>query len=297
MAPPLVSVIMNCYNGEKYLRQAIESVLAQTYQHWELVFWDNQSTDSSAEIFKGYSDSRLHYRYAPAHTLLYEARNLAIECAAGDLIAFLDVDDWWVPAKLEKQVPLFADDEVGLVCSNYWIESERKRKRWVALRNPAPNGWVLDDLLRSYFIGLLTLVVRRAALASLDYACDPRYHVMGDLDLAVRLSISWKLGYVHEPLGFYRLHFSNEVSKSRDRHADELSLWLREMQQVDAVRSSPAFAATRAHFTYLMAMNHILQANKDRARQLLHELPWGRTRLRLWVALLLPRFAFNLFKN
>jgi len=76
---PLVSVVMNCYNGEKYLREAIESVLTQTCQNWEIIFWDNQSTDRSAEIFKSYADPRLKYFYAPKHTWLYEARNYAIE--------------------------------------------------------------------------------------------------------------------------------------------------------------------------------------------------------------------------
>ena len=51
---PLVSVIMNCFNGEKYLREAIDSVIAQTYTNWEIIFWDNQSVDRSAEIFKSY---------------------------------------------------------------------------------------------------------------------------------------------------------------------------------------------------------------------------------------------------
>ena len=54
---PLVSIIMNCYNGEKYLSEALDSVLEQTYQNWELIFWDNQSVDKSAEIFKNYGNS------------------------------------------------------------------------------------------------------------------------------------------------------------------------------------------------------------------------------------------------
>ena len=62
---PLVSILMNCFNGEKFLREAVDSVLAQTYQNWEVIFWDNQSTDKSAEIFKSYSDPRLKYFYAP----------------------------------------------------------------------------------------------------------------------------------------------------------------------------------------------------------------------------------------
>ena len=92
---PLVSVIMNCYNGQKYLEESIESVLSQTYKNWELIFWDNQSADKSAEIFKLYKDKRLKYFLSKEHTTLYKARNLAIEKSSGDFIAFLDTDDLW----------------------------------------------------------------------------------------------------------------------------------------------------------------------------------------------------------
>ena len=87
---PLVSVIINCFNGEKYLKEAIDSVIKQTYQHWELIFWDNQSTDNSVEIFKSYADDRLKYFYAPTHTLLYEARNYATEESLGRFTALLN---------------------------------------------------------------------------------------------------------------------------------------------------------------------------------------------------------------
>ena len=76
---PLVSIIMNCYNGEDFLHQSIESVLSQTYKNWELIFWDNRSNDKSAEIFKSYDDERLKYYCAPEHTLLSQARNEAIK--------------------------------------------------------------------------------------------------------------------------------------------------------------------------------------------------------------------------
>ena len=73
--------MINCFNGEKYLRKSLESVIAQTYKNWEVIFWDNQSTDKSAEIFKSFNDLRFNYYYAHSHTLLYEARNLAIKKA------------------------------------------------------------------------------------------------------------------------------------------------------------------------------------------------------------------------
>ena len=294
---PLVSVIMNCYNGEKYLKEAMDSVLGQAYPNWEVIFWDNQSTDRSAEIFKSYGDGRLKYYYAPKHTWLYEARNYAIEKASGELFAFLDVDDWWLPSKLEKQVLLFSDPEVGLVCGNYWVESERKSKRWIGLKRPAPTGWVLNDLLKSFFVGLLTLVVRRSALATLAYPCDPRYHIIGDLDLVTRLAVHWKLDCVQEPVACYRLHDGNEISKHRGRHIDELECWWGEMKEVDAIRSCPNFRFVKSNITYLKAMDKVIQADKRAAYRLFHDLPWGELKLRLSAALVLPTFVVRGLRN
>jgi glycosyltransferase involved in cell wall biosynthesis len=294
---PLVTVVMNCYNGAKYLRQAVDSVLAQTYQNWEIVFWDNQSTDGSAEVFKAYTDPRLKYFYAPEHTWLYEARNYAIEKASGDFFAFLDVDDWWLPEKLEKQIALFSDPEVGFVCGNYWIVNELKNKNWTSLKNPISTGKVLEQLLKDFFVGLLTLVVRRSALASLDYAFDPRYHIIGDFDLVIRLAVDWKLDCVQQPIAFYRVHGSNETAKHRSRQIDELECWLQEMEKVDAIRSCANFGSVRTRVTYIKIMHMVLQADKKAAYMLLRDLPWSRLTFRLWVAFCLPAFVVQKFKN
>ena len=84
---PLVSILMNCYDGEKYLSEAIDSVYSQTYQNWEIVFWDNASTDSSSNIAKSY-DERVRYYLAPKNTSLGEARNFALQRVRGKYIAF-----------------------------------------------------------------------------------------------------------------------------------------------------------------------------------------------------------------
>jgi glycosyltransferase involved in cell wall biosynthesis len=294
---PLVTVIINCFNGEKYLRQAIDSVMAQTYTNWEIVFWDNQSTDGSATIFKGYADPRLNYQYAPVHTWLYEARNYAIRHAKGELIAFLDVDDWWSPEKLEKQVPLFVDPEVGMACTNFWIANERKNKSWVRYSRPLPSGWVLDDLLSEYFIGMLTLVVRRSALESLDYAFDPRYHVIGDVDFEVRLSVRWKLATVQEPMAFYRLHDSNESVKHRQRLIVEVATWISEIGGQTAIASSPSWSRVINNHTYLQAIHHLLEGNKQLGLATMSALPWGASRLRLILISLLPTSLIRLLKN
>ena len=100
---PLVSILMNCYNGEEYLKEAIDSVINQSYSNWEIIFWDNKSNDHSREIFLKFDDSRLKYFHAEKFTNLSEARNLAIEKANGKLITFLDVDDVWDNNKLLNQ--------------------------------------------------------------------------------------------------------------------------------------------------------------------------------------------------
>ena len=126
---PLVSVIMNCFNGELFLKDSIESVINQTYENWELIFWDNRSKDKSAEIFKSYKDKRLKYFYADEHTSLYKARNLAIDQSKGNFISFIDTDDLWNKDKLELQMPYFKNPEVGVVYSNLWIFKKKVTKR------------------------------------------------------------------------------------------------------------------------------------------------------------------------
>ena len=74
----LVSIVMNCHNGEHFLNSAIQSILNQTYSNWELIFWDNQSTDNSKNIISSFKDRRIRYYYSQEFTKLGEARNLAI---------------------------------------------------------------------------------------------------------------------------------------------------------------------------------------------------------------------------
>ena len=140
---PLVSIIMNCYNGEKYLKEAIDSVIAQTYNNWEIILCDNQSKDSSAEISKSYDDDRLRYFLAPEHTRLGQARDEAISYVQGMYIAFLDVDDLWVDSKLKSQVETLEAENYSLLYSNAEVIFEdgrtslysKKSKQRLVLKN------------------------------------------------------------------------------------------------------------------------------------------------------------------
>ncbi len=143
---PLVSILMNCYNGEKYLRAAFESVLAQTYQNWEVIFWDNQSTDGSAAICHSYGDSRIRYFYATEHTELGAARILSFQQVCGDFVAVLDVDDVAHPERLVRQVRfLYQHPEVSLVGS--WAQYIDKHGKIFANFKPPVNQDKLADCL------------------------------------------------------------------------------------------------------------------------------------------------------
>ena len=104
---PLVSIIMNCYNGEKYLEESLNSIVNQSYKNWELIFFDNNSNDNSKKILNNYKhDQRIKYFKSIEFLKLYDARNEAIKQAKGEYIAFLDTDDLWINNKLEKHLSI-----------------------------------------------------------------------------------------------------------------------------------------------------------------------------------------------
>ncbi|NQV02785.1 MAG: glycosyltransferase [Bacteroidia bacterium] len=286
---PVVSIIMNCYNGEKYLREALDSLLAQTYRNWELIFWDNQSMDRSARIFKSYEEPRFKYCYAPRHSkILYEARNFALEKAHGEFIAFLDVDDWWEPEKLEKQVPLFADPGVGIVCGNFWHVDEIKHTKKIWIDWSVPTGRVLNDLLSHYFVGLVTLMVRRSAIEQLEYPCDPRFHIMGDFDLVIRLAVSWKVDFISQPVAFYRWHGNNESIAHSDRELFELEIWYSEMKEHPVISMQPGFRWIHDRISYLKGMRFVSEGNRLGAYAFWRSLQWGKLKTKLFFSLFCP---------
>lgn len=118
----LVSIITPCYNAERFISFAIESVLNQTYPHWELIITDDCSTDNSANIIKDYAQKDNRIKYIKTNTSSGSPappRNIAIKEAKGRFIAFLDADDVWLPSKLATQLPFFEKSNVAIVFSNH----------------------------------------------------------------------------------------------------------------------------------------------------------------------------------
>ena len=206
---PKVSVIMNCLNGEKYVKAAIDSVYAQGYPNWEIIFLDNASTDHTQAIARSY-DARLRYFRNERTVPLGEARNLALKQATGDFVAFLDSDDLWQPDKLEKQIPLFHErPQLGLVFSDSVLLFQDTGKSTTYFRShryKPPRGRIFASLLTHYSIPMLTAVVRIDALRAMGQWFDSSYQVCDDFDFFMRLSYEWECDFLDVPLATCRIH-------------------------------------------------------------------------------------------
>ena len=295
---PLVSVIMNCFNGEKYLRGAIDSVISQTYKNWEIIFWDNQSNDKSAQIFKNYKDDRLKYYCAPSHVeILYKAKNYALKKANGEFIAFLDVDDWWLPEKLEKQISLFDDPEVGLVYGNVWLFFEKKNKKKILKKGNLPTGKILNDLLNDYVIGSPTYVIRKKSLESLKYYFNDNFHIIGDFDINIRLSAKWKVQCVQSAVALVTRHDKNLSLLNREQEIHELKVWFKQMKNNQLISSQNNFNKVLLMANYLEAMQSIMKNGFVKSFLVVAKYPFCFNKIKLILALLLPKLLLRKIKN
>ena len=144
----LVSIVMPAYNAEKYIGAAIDSVIAQTYQNWELIVVDDCSTDNTAEIVTEYmkKDERIKYHKLEKNSGAAVARNTAVEIAQGKYMAFLDSDDVWFPEKLSKQIYFMEENNYIFTCTSYTkIDEEGKYlNRTIGVRKQSN----YDDILK-----------------------------------------------------------------------------------------------------------------------------------------------------
>lgn len=155
MSGDLVSVIMPVYNAEAWLQRAINSVLVQSHAHLELIAVDDGSCDRSLSMLDAYAavDVRVRVVKQSVNGGVAAARNAGIATARGDYVAFLDADDWWHPAKLERQLTTMRESGALISYASYWRVAEDGRV--LGKVTPPPKvDW--HDMLASNFIGTLT---------------------------------------------------------------------------------------------------------------------------------------------
>jgi len=230
MNEPRVSVIMNCLNEEKNIRQAIDSVFNQTFKDWEIVFWDNGSTDKSAEIAKSYGE-KVRCFCSEKTFPLGKVRNLCIAEAKGEFIAFLDCDDTWFPQKLEKQIPLFEkDQDVGLVFSDAIYFGEKGDICQLYQKFKPLRGNIFSHLLRKYFLCMTTVVIRKSAMENTTLF-DERLTYCEDANFFLRLAYKVKSDYCDEPLVRYYVSIKSRTLKQFAILAEERDITLQGLRE------------------------------------------------------------------
>ena len=220
---PLVSIIMNCHNGQIFLEESLKSIFSQSYENWELIFWDNKSNDKSKKILNNFKDKRIKYFYSNEFNTLYKSRNLAVKKATGKFITFLDTDDIWNKKKLEKQISFVKKNNVKICCTNIEILNHRNKKRKNFIKNN--KEITTQKLLNRYDLGISTIMIEKKLINKILF--NTKYEIIGDFDLFVNLSLKYKIGYLDEVLATYRLHEKSLSHQRIDLHIRELSSWIK----------------------------------------------------------------------
>jgi glycosyltransferase involved in cell wall biosynthesis len=200
---PRVTAVIPTFQHGAFVAQAVSSVLSQTYTEIETVVVDDGSTDDTSDVLRGFGSAIKVIRQP--NRGLSAARNTGVEASMGELVAFLDADDLWLPTKIEKQVPRFEDDRVGLVgadivCFDAVGEYPEPTLR---ARNLARGRVYPGFITNQAVIHMPTAVVRRECFQQIGYF-DETLTSLEDLDMWHRISRRWAVDYVDEPLARYR---------------------------------------------------------------------------------------------
>ena len=238
----LVSIITPSYNHEKFIAYCINSVLKQSYEHWEQIIIDDGSTDGTGEIVRGVCDPRVRYVYQPNEGIeaLAHTYNRGLEMARGTLIAILEGDDAWPSGKLSAQIDDFDDPEVVLSfgeaqdidtnghqasASSRTSRLRRKLPKTVLFNNPVGSAtFRLLSVEGLSFIPPATAMIRKSTLQAIGgFQYEPGL-CLTDIPTFIRLSIEGKFHYSEEVRGFRRRH----LNSASLRHLQTMSVKVRE---------------------------------------------------------------------
>jgi len=209
-----VSVVIPCFNAEKFIAKAIQSVLEQTLKTFEILVIDDGSTDLTVHTIEKIQDERIKLIRLKRNKGNYYARNIGMEIAVGKYICVLDADDVAHKNRLEKQVEYLENfPDIGLVASNFIVIDESGVK--ISQRElPETHSRLKVTLLRNNFILHSSLMFRSEIIINKQYFYNETLPYAADYDFLVRISDSFKIACMQEYLSIYRYH-DNQISKTK----------------------------------------------------------------------------------
>lgn len=200
-----VSIIVPVFNGEKFLKKTIKSLLSQSYPDLEIIIIDDGSTDNSSEIINSFNDKRIKYFYRKNSGRPSVPRNFGIKKADGTIIAFCDQDDLWYPDKLKLQVP-FITDKAVMVASTADIINEENE---ILTQRKVPEGLITSDvlykkLLKEDFITACSIIFRKSLVEEIGYL-DENLKGNDDYDYCLRIARDYDGYFINKSLCAWRI--------------------------------------------------------------------------------------------
>lgn len=227
MENPVVSVVIPSYNSARWVGEAIESVLGQSFPDWELLLVDDGSTDNTRAVVARYTDPRVRYIYQENQERS-AARNRGVREAQGAFVAFLDADDLWLPEKLAEQVKVFErEPAVGLVYAGTYVVEEDGRPFFQ--QRCQHRGFVVRPLLVEDNIvagSASSAMVRRECFERVGY-WDETLAVCEDWEMWLRIARSYLFDFVPQPLVKVRTHGNNTQKQAEKMRRGTLDFFAR----------------------------------------------------------------------
>lgn len=215
MKNTFLSVVMPVYNGQKYLREAIDSVFAQTYTNFELLVIDDGSTDQSVEIIKSYKDPRIRLLQNGANYGVGYTRNVGLIEAKGNYLAWMDCDDLIHPERFEKQLKFLQENPTIGICGTWWVRIGEGRPR--ALRSSTDSDIIKASLLFYPAINPATAMYNMEIVKKSGIKYDRRLLVAEDYDFYFEASFHFPLRNIGEVLYSYRASETSIMKKYSDQ--------------------------------------------------------------------------------
>ena len=222
----LVTVLMPVYNGKKYLKEAIDSILNQTYSDFEFLIINDGSTDNSENIINSYNDSRIRYVKNECNLKLIVTLNKGIQLAKGKYIVRMDADDISAPTRIEKQVAFMEQNEGVGICGS-WFTAFGDVAESICKYKEHHNEILFKMFYQCHFCHP-SLIIRKKVFEDLVIPFDKQFIHAEDYELYFRLSTKWKFHNLQDSLIKYRIHGSS-VSRQNQKVQLEHSLQIRKM--------------------------------------------------------------------
>ena len=275
---PTASVFIPTYNHAPYLSQCLDSILAQTFQDFEVVIVDDGSTDNSLEILNDYQrrfPAKVHFHWHSGHANkgVAATSNLAITKSRGKYLAWTGSDDVWYPDKLELQIAQLENDpRLGMVYSFAdFIDGDGKLLPGMAGLDITSDANPVGRILRYCYPPAMTTVIRRECLDSVGL-CDETLPACEDWDLWIRIFSHYKVGFLERSLAKYRLHNYN-MSKGNDPKVSLnriLAMYDRIEQKLNDIGGTLLDARNQAILDLQLAF-HLFSADRmEEAKRYLH---------------------------